>query len=68
MNNMQCGHVVFGCCKGSLYDGVLELYRNNVHTVSRFTLLGSLQQRDISGDFHIEVVFSATQTSTSESG
>ena len=68
MNNMQCGHVVFGCCKGSLYDGVLELYRNNVHTVSRFTLLGSLQQRDISGDFHIEVVFSAKQTSTSESG
>ena len=68
MNNLQCGYVVFGCCKDSLYNGVLELYRNNIHTASRFTFLRSLQQRDLSGEFNFEVVFSAKQPTTSESG
>ena len=68
INNLQCMHVVFGCCKDSLYDRVHDLYRNNVHTASRLTVLRSLQQRDLSGEFNFEVVFSAKQTSTSESG
>ena len=68
MNNLQCGYVVFGCCKDSLYDGVLELYRNNVHTASRFTLVRSLQQRDLSGEFTFEESFSAERTTPSGSG
>lgn len=68
MNNLQCGYVFFGCCNDSLYDGVLELYRNNVHTASRFTLVRSLQQRDLSGEFNFEVIFSTKRTTTSGSG
>lgn len=68
MNNLQCEYVVFGCCEGSLYNRVLELYHNNIHTASRFTLLRSLQQRDISGEFKFEVVFSAKQKTASKFG
>lgn len=68
MNNLQCVHVVFGCCKDSLYDNLLELYRNNVHAASQFTLLPSLHQRDISGEVAFEAVLSAKETTTSASG
>ena len=68
LNNLQCGHVVLGCCKDSLYSRVLELSHDNVHTTFRFTLLRSLQQRDLSGEFNFEVVFSAKQKTASKSG
>ena len=68
MNNLQCVHVVFGCCKDSFYDSVLELYHNDVHAASRFTLLRSLYQRDPSGEVTLEVVPSAKETTRSAPG
>ena len=68
MNNLQCVHVVFGCCNDSLYDSLLELYSDKVHAASRFTLLPSLHQRDLSGEVTFETVLSAKQTTPSASG
>ena len=68
MNNLQCVHVAFGCCKDSLYDSVLELYRNDVHAASRLTLLRSIYQRDLSGEVTLEVVLPANETTRSASG
>lgn len=68
MNNLQCVYVIFGCCKDSLYDRVLELYRNDIHAASRFALLRSLHQHDLSGEVTFEVVLSAKETTTSASG
>ena len=68
MNNLQCVYVIFGCCEDSLYDRVLELYRNNIHAASRFTILRSLHQRDLSGEVTLEVVLSVKGTTTSASG
>ena len=68
LNNLQCGHVVLGCYKDSLYSRVLELSHDNVRNTYRFTLLHSLQQRDLSGEFDFEVVFPAKQKTASKSG
>ena len=67
INNLQCVYVVFGCCKDSLYDHVLEMYRNNAHAASRFSLLRSLHQRDLCGEVTFEVVLSVNGTTTSAS-
>ena len=68
MENLQCRYLVFGSCEGSLYSRALDLCHGNVHTASRFTLLRSLQQRALSGEFKFEVVFSAKQWAASKSG
>ncbi len=68
MNNLQCMYVVFGCCKDSLYDRVLELYRNKLHAASRFTLFRSLHQCGLSGEIRFEMVSSVQQPTTSAPG
>ena len=68
MNNLQCVYVIFGCCKDSLYDRVLELYRNTLHAASRFTLFRSLHQCDLSGEITFDVVLSAQRPFTSAPG
>ena len=68
MNNLQCVHVLFGCCKDSLYDSVLEQYQNDIHAAARFSMLRSLYQRDLSGEVTLDVVRSAKGTTRSASG
>lgn len=41
VNNVQCKHLIFGCCHNSAYAVTLEPYISNPITASRITLLTS---------------------------
>ena len=56
MNNLQCMHVVFGCCEGNFHDRVVGPYRNDLHAASRITLLRLLRPSDCSAEMAFEQV------------
>lgn len=43
VNNVQCKHLIFGCCHNSAYIVALEPYASNPITASRITLLKSYE-------------------------
>ena len=42
-DNVQCKHLIFGCCHNSAYAGALERYASNPITASSITLLKSYE-------------------------
>ena len=56
VNNVQCKHLIFGCCHNSAYAGLLEPYTFNPFAASSITLLKSYEDKTCFEDLPFESI------------